>query len=244
MTLLSSANVARPPKTAAFNQGDTPTIAVFNKAKTPLDADLDKLIGALQMYADKFVEPRWDTPCKLVKSTGFVKGAWALVLLDDADVSSALAYHELTPDGFPISKVFVKTLAKYNSPVSFTASHELVEMLVDPAINLYSYGPKGLMYAIETADPVENDSFLVDGLPMSDFVYPSYFEAFRKPGSVKFDEMGLVSRPFQLLKGGYQIVYTGRKWDYVYGSTAKKHEVAQEDRRGHRSEYRCVKATK
>src|SRR6185369_14661249 len=89
-----------------------------------------------------------------------------------------------------------------------------------------------------SADPVEALCFKVQGIPMSDFVYPSYFEYFHKPKSVRFDQMGKVSKPFQILSGGYQIVFRNGKWSQVYGSVAKKKAFAQEDRRGHRSEER------
>jgi len=227
------------PKFGAFNQGDTPKIAVFNKATTPLGVDLNKLIAAMQIYIDKFIVPVWATPAKLVKSTGFIKGAWAMVFLDDADTEGALAYHDLTPDGLPISKVFVRTTLKNGDLVSVSASHELVEMLVDPAINLMSTGPdEKAVYAYESADPVEDLTFNVNGIPMSDFVYPAYFETFHKPGSVQFDQLNKVKKPFQILKGGYQIIFKGGKWSQVYGSKAKAKAFAAEDRRGHRSEQR------
>src|SRR5215470_14446374 len=98
----------------AFNQGGTPTIACFNQAETPLGVDLDALIEALQAYVDRFVAPVWGTPAKLVRSTGFLQGAWALVFLDDADEANALAYHDLTPEGLPQSKVFVRTTLNNN----------------------------------------------------------------------------------------------------------------------------------
>src|SRR5207253_1655590 len=122
--------------------------------------------------------------------------------------------------------------------VSVSAAHELAEMLVDPAINLASTGPKNMLYAYETADPVESEEFPLDGVPMTDFVYPSYFEAFRKPGSTKFDHLGKLRRPFQILPGGYQIVYRNGRWSQIYGSKAKARRFAAEDRRGHRSTYR------
>src|SRR4029077_5179272 len=91
--------------------------------------------------------------------------------------------------------------------VSVSASHELVEMLVDPAINLMTTGPDPkATYAYESADPVEALSFPVNGIPMSDFVYPAYFEIFRKPRSVRFDHENKVTKPFQILSGGYQII--------------------------------------
>src|SRR5882724_8040435 len=191
----------RPPL-GAFNQGAVPTIACFNQARTPLGVNLDTLIAAMQEYIDKHVAPVWGTPARLLRTTGFRKNAWAVVFLDNADQPGALAYHDLTPEGLPLSKVFVKTTIANGDLVSVSASHELVEMLVDPAINMMTTGPNPkLIYAYESADPVEQLTFEVSGIPMSDFVYPSYFEVFRKAGSVKFDHLDKVSKPFQILAG-------------------------------------------
>ena len=223
----------------AFDQGQIPDIAVFNQATTPLGLDLDRLIAAMQTYITQYVVPVWGTPARLARTSGFKKGAWAFVFLDNADQANALAYHDLTPDGLPLSKVFVRTTLANNDLVSVSTSHELVEMLVDPAINLMSTGPDPkAVYAYESADPVEALTFNVKGIPMSDFVYPSYFESFRKPNSVKFDQMGKVKRPFQILAGGYQIVFKNGKWSQIFASRAKEQAFAREDRRLHRSEER------
>jgi len=227
------------PTFGAFNQGDVPRIAVFNKSITPLGVNFDALIAAMQEYIDRFIVPVWATPAKLVKTTDFRKGHWAIVFLDDADQEGALAYHDLTPEGLPQSKVFVRTTIDNGDLVSVSASHELVEMLVDPAINLMSTGPDPrAVYAYESADPVEALSFKVKGIPMSNFVYPSYFEDFRKPNSVKFDQMGKVRRPFQILRGGYQIVFRDGEWGELFASRAKQRQFQSEDRRMHRSEER------
>ena len=229
------------PDLGAFNQGLVPTIACFNKATVPLGVDLDKLIAAMQQYVDQYVAPVWGTPANLIKSTDFVKSAWAVVFLDNADAPGALAYHDLTPDGLPQAKVFVKTTLENNDLVSVSASHELVEMLVDPAINMMTTGPDPkLMYAYESADPVEQLTFPVSGIEMSDFVHPAYFETFRKPGSAQFDHLNQVTQPFQVLSGGYQIIFKNGKWSQVFGSAEKEQSFAREDRRGHRSEQRAA----
>lgn len=225
----------------AFDQGQRPTIACFidRRTRTPLGVSLRELVAALQTYVDRHVAPVWGTPAKLVATKGFRKGAWAMVFLEDADEEDALAYHDLTPEGLPISKVFVRTTIENGDPVSVTASHELVEMLVDPAINLMTTGPNPRrMYAYEAADPVEGETFPVRGLPMSDFVHPAYFEIFRKPSSTRFDHLGRIRKPFEILPDGYQIVFEKGKWSEKYGSKAKQKAFAREDRRGHRSETR------
>ncbi len=227
---------------AAFNQGQVPTIACFNQATSALGVSFDQLIPALQKFVDDYFAPVWGTPARLAKATGFVQGNWAIAFLEDADVANALGYHDLTPDGLPLAKVFVRTTLEAGDQVSVTASHELAEMLADPAINLYSTGPNAqYLYAYETADPVEEESFSVDGISMSDFVFPSYFEVFRKANSVQFDQMNKVTKPFQILKGGYQIVWRNGKVSQIFGSAAKRKRFAKEDRRGHRSTYRVQK---
>jgi hypothetical protein len=44
-----------------------------------------------------------------------------------------------------------------------------------------------------------------------------------------------VTKPFQILHGGYQIIYKNGKESQVFGSAAKKKQFKKEDRRGHRS---------
>ncbi len=226
------------PILAAFDRGQVPTIACFNKAKTPLGVDFAKLCAALQSFLDKCFVPVWGTPAKIVPSADFVKGAWAMSFLDTADVRGALGYHDLTPDGLPLSKIFVKTTVDDGQKVSVTACHELAEMLVDPAINLCASDQKGAIYAYESCDAVEELEFPVNGIPMSDFVYPAYFEGFRKAGSAQFDYLNKVKKPFQILKGGYMSVFRNGKWSQIFGSEAKKKRFHQEDRRGHRTEIR------
>src|SRR5260370_38397860 len=98
-----------------------------------------------------------------------------MVFLDNADQAGALAYHDLTPDGFPQAKVFVKTTLANNDLVSVSASHELVEMLVDPAINMLTTDPdQTVTYAYESPDPVEALSFPVNGIQTRDSAYPPY----------------------------------------------------------------------
>src|SRR6266702_3283677 len=223
---------------AAFDHGQVPTIACFNKATGSLGVDFGRLITVLQKFVDQYFVPVWGTPARLVRTTGFRKGAWALAFLDRADVANALGYHDLTPDGLPLSKVFVQTTLEAKQKVSVTACHELAEMLVDPAINLASTGPGNVFYAYETADAVEEEEFLLDGIAMSDFVYPAWFEGFRKAGSAQFDYLKKVRRPFQILPGGYMPVFRNGRWTQVFGSRAKAHRFAREDRRGHRSTYR------
>ncbi len=209
---------------AEFDQGQVPTIACINQAKTPLGVDWEQLLAALDEYANTIFAPVWGTPATINAGTGrdIPAGCWALVFLDHADAPNALGYHDLTPEGLPLSKVFVETTLHDHQKVSVTAAHELAEMLVDPGIQMGGIGPDGrTWYAYEGGDAVESEGF---DIPMSNFVYPSWFEAFRAPNSVgapnpvKFDHLGLCRRPFELLPGGYMPVFKNGAWTQIFGS--------------------------
>ena len=232
------------PIRAAFNQGLVPTIACVNAAKTDLKVDFERLVSALQKFVDEHFTPVWGTPAKLIAATKPQKDAWTIMFLDDPDAPNALGYHDLTLNGLPISKVFVKTTLASGEKVSVTACHELCEMLVDPAINLWADGPAGTLYAYEMCDACEEEYFDIDGITMSDFVYPAYFELFRKEGSTQFDHLKKIRRPFQVLKGGYSLVRDGKQVRQIFGSLEKEERFACEDRRWHRSEYRSGRKSK
>ena len=65
--------------------------------------------------------------------------------------------------------------------------------------------PTGRLYAYEVCDACEDDSFgyLIERVLVSDFVYPSWFESFRKSQSTVFDYQKHTTKAFELLKGGY-----------------------------------------
>lgn len=232
---------SRPPNSSVSSKVRVPTIVCVNKATVALGVDFDALVAAMQVFVDRHVAPVWGTPAKLVKATHMLPGHWAMVFLDHADHAHSLAVHDLTPDGMPLARVFVETTLKHNEKVSVAASHELVEMLIDPSINLVAMHPRSkLVYGYEGADPVEELTFKVKRIPMTNFVYPTYFESFHKRGSVQFDHMKALTKPFEIHAGGYQGVYKDGKWVALFGSAAKKKRFAREDRRGHRSEQRAA----
>jgi hypothetical protein len=238
-----------PIRAMMFDQGGVPTIACVNLA-TGTDAanygaPFAKMIQALQVFNDTYFSPVWGTPCKLVvvpSLNSIPPKAWQMLFLDDPDEADAFGYHDLAKNGQPVSKVFVKVSLQANEKVSVTACHELCEMLIDPGCQLWADDGKGKFWAYEMCDAVEESTFMVDGVEMSDFVHPAYFESFRKKGTSKFDHLALLKAPFTLLKGGYSIIRQGNRTSQVFGSKAKEKRFAKEDRRLHRSEYRLGRA--
>lgn len=235
----------------SFDQGEKPAIYCVNMAKTPLgvvkadgsQATFIELVASLARYA-QLIATYYGTPAEVVPWQGpapIPAGGWALVFLDDADQADAEGYHETTPDGFPQGRVFVATTQSAGDKVSVTASHELAEMLVDPATNLIAASDDGSqMYAYEVCDAVEESDFPIAGIAMSNFVFPSWFEGFRANLKTpqQFDYLQLCKEPFELLQGGYISVFQKGRWREIFGSPAKEKRFSKEDRRGHRTTRR------
>jgi hypothetical protein len=226
-------------KSGLVSKRSVPTIVCINKATEELGVDFDRLIAALQKFLDKHFVPVWGTPAQLVKGKEPRSGTWTLLFTDDQDTAEHdgwLGLHHI--EGNPIAKVFVRPVHKNNEKVSVAASHEVAEMLVDPGINLWATGPKGLMYAYEVCDAVEEEEFCVDGIPMCNFVYPAYFDLFREPKSAQFDHTKKLDYPFEILPRGYSTVLKDGKKIDIPGSKEKKKDFGNEDRTDHRGEYR------
>jgi len=181
---------------AQAGQGGAVTVACVNKAKTPLGVDFGKLTATLQKCYDQYFLPIWGYPLTLYNTANPKPSDWQFIYFDDADTAGALGYHDLTHNGQPISKIFVKTTLDDKQSVSVTACHELFEMAIDPIANLWAEAADGTEYAYEMCDPVEEDTFLVDGIEMSNFVHPAWFEPFKHPRGTKFDHLGRLTKPF------------------------------------------------
>ncbi|WP_164938739.1 hypothetical protein [Bradyrhizobium guangdongense] len=232
----------KKPRRALLGRSMRPVrIACINYAKDSInDHEMTQLTAALQKCYDEHFLPVWGYPVELYVARKPKRTDWQLVYFDDASHKNMLGRHELTHRGQPISKIFVKALG--DEPVSVAASHELFEMVLDPMANLWADKNRNTQYAYEVCDAVEEDAFVVNGFPMSNFVYPSWFEPFKHPRGTKFDHKGTLKAPFSMTEGGYVIKkVNGRKVIKAFGSPAKRRRFNAEDRRGHRSEFRDPK---
>jgi hypothetical protein len=193
-------------------------VSVINDSnKVVSDDDCRALVAALQVQVSRDFAPVWGTDATLefVPAGGTPRpGTWWLSILDTTDRPGVLGHHDVTPEGLPVGKSFAGTDKQYHHCWTVTASHELLEMLVDPDINLTVYvhpeHGKNLLYAFEVCDACQDDrfSYEIDGVKVCDFVYPAYFQTFRQPGGAQFDHLGKVEKPVpEVLAGGYITAY-------------------------------------
>jgi hypothetical protein len=207
-------------------------IAVVNRSSLLGAGDASRVADALgKQLADDY-SPVWGLEAEIVvaaRPEAIPATTWQLVILDDSDQANALGYHELTKSGAPLGKVFVRSVEASGGEWSVAASHELLEMMADPDINLAAegYDPEipgsPAFFAYENCDPVEGDTYRIGGVAGSDFVYPAFFELNPPPHS-KFDRLGLLGKPFSLRPGGYMSVLPigkGHAWKQIFGDESR-----------------------
>lgn len=196
------------------------TISLINGSTVLSNAEVQAALPALQSQISRDFAPNWgiDAELKFWPSTQTAPpaGSWWLVILDDADQALALGYHDVTPDGLPLGKVFARTDRDSGHVWTVTASHELLEMLADPWMDRATVvldGANCQIYAYEVCDACEDDGFgyRIGGTQVSDFVFPAWFNP--KSQAAKFDHCGHITRPLGLLAGGYIGVFdSGSGW--------------------------------
>lgn len=197
-------------------------IAILNACSVLTDAEIAAIAAAVQVQVSRDFQPVWHRPATLhciPKGEKPPKGMAWVTFLDTSDEAGALGYHDLTPDDLPVGKVFAKTDQLYGALPSVTFSHEVLELLADPTLNRVRQ-VHGKLVAVEVGDPCEADAdgYEIDGVQVSDFVFPTYFQA-RPHKGAKFDQQGLLKGPFPALRpDGYISVYDQHSgWVQLYG---------------------------
>lgn len=114
----------------------------------------------------------------------------------------------------PYAKVIANA---HDDTWTIDASHEILEMLVDPygnrlqssvAIDIKGDGvidtTGQFNYLVEACDPCEANNFgySVNGVLVSDFITPHYYDPVKTAGT-RYSFTGSITAPRQLLKGGY-----------------------------------------
>lgn len=186
-----------------------PTVSILNESTVLTDAQVQPAVAALAKQVINDFGPAWGISANVVfvpKGGNAAAGTWQLIILDDSDQAGALGYHDLTKEGLPLGKVFARTDLNNNLSWSVTISHELLEMLGDPDINLTAFDQStntaGMLYAYEACDACEADEYgyKIDGVLVSDFVTKAWFSP-GLPGP--YDFQGHITKALEILPGGY-----------------------------------------
>lgn len=202
-------------------------IAVMNESSVISDKEIQEMLPAFAQQWNADLRSVWGIDDAAL--TFFTRderpasGSWWMVFLDDSSQASALAYHDLTDHGLPISKIFVKSAQADNSVLSIRATHELCEMAVDPWLNSAHQDQDGVFWAVEVCDPVDDDQYAynIADVLVTDFVTPDWFAFDHSRGAVDFKRHA--NKSFEVLGGGYAQFFDPRKgWRQVMGSKAAR----------------------
>lgn len=204
-----------------------PQVVVINESTAISDKDVQAMMPAFDQQWNKDLEPIWGVEAAtfsfVPKGQTPAAGTWWVVFLDDSDQADALAYHDLTNEGLPISQVFVKTILSDNASVSVGATHEICEMAVDPWLNSAYQDPQGVFWAGEVCDPVEDDhyGYKIGSVLVTDFVTPNWFAHPHAQETIDFK--GHCHTAFEILSRGYAQKFDPQAgWQQVTGVKAKQ----------------------
>jgi hypothetical protein len=201
-------------------------LGLVNDSTLVTDTDAKRMASAVSLQVRRDFAPRWfrtPAPLAFYPSLAAVPAdVWVLTLLDDSDEADALGYHDETPDGRVYARVFCRdtlthggTVLKGPDSVSVTLSHEVLELLADPNVNLWADDGRSRELALEVGDPVEASSYDIKGVTVSNFVLQSYFDARSRAGV--YDFLGLLKKPWTMLPGGYQILRSAGEITQKFG---------------------------
>jgi hypothetical protein len=186
-----------------------PVIAITNASTCLSDAQVEAVLPALQKQVTDEFQAYWELDCTLSflsKDQPLTQGWWQIVVMDNPDQAGALGYHELTSQGAPLGKIFAQLDLDTGSSWTATLSHELLEMLADPWINWCAVGTDSKIYALEVCDAVEADNlgYFIDGVLVSDFVTPAWFEP---TCADRMDFKQHLGKELELARGGYISIF-------------------------------------
>jgi len=176
--------------------------------------DIIKVASAINLQANRDLQDIWDISASvtaLADPESIEPGVWPIFIVDDVGQDGAAGLH-LTDHQQPYA------LVQAGATWSLTASHECLEMLVDPSGNrlvpssaITAAGNKvqdvtteKFEYLVEIADPSEDptNAYMIDEVLVSDFYTPNFFDPVASPG-VRYSFTGRIKRPREILPGGY-----------------------------------------
>ena len=183
-------------------------LALVSQSRRVGTDDLLKVSAPLQKQASRDLAPVWEisaTVDAFAKLEDVPLGYWPLIVMDDIGVDAAGVHED--KDGQPFALI---SASDKLDEWSLTASHEMLEMLVDPFGNrlVASDSPKEgqgrVSVLVEVCDPSESpeNAYTANGVLVSDFYTPNYLDPVVAAG-VRYSYTGAITEPRQILRGGY-----------------------------------------
>lgn len=199
----------------------TEHIAIVSETASVTVDELALVSAALQKQVTRDLSPLWNinaTVDAFPKLENVPIGYWHVLIRDDIDGDED-GIHQLDTMKQPYA------LVRHGPQWSITASHEVLEVLVDPFGNRLSAGdsPKSdqgrVLFLTEICDPCQSAAvgYTVNGVLVSDFCTPEYFAPTGTTGA-RYSFTGSITAPREVLQDGYLTwIYpaTGHLWQLL-----------------------------
>ncbi|MCI0539364.1 MAG: hypothetical protein L0Z50_29500 [Verrucomicrobiales bacterium] len=188
------------------------------------DEKLEEAIRAINRQVRDDFEPYWSLGATLrlegrsakkpsKQNLAEMRGDAIIYMWNESDIPGALGYHDRNNRGIPYGFVFTELSAQIGENWSVTLSHEALELIGDQEANLLVQGPHpenenlAVFHWYEMCDAVQAETYLIDGVEVSNFVLPLYFTGGEELGGrndfLNRSHSGKTLRSFGINPGGY-----------------------------------------
>jgi hypothetical protein len=207
-------------------------ISVVNLSKRISDEQALEVIRAINRQVNEDFAPYWhlaatlrlEGSAKRLEDRGtpaLLRGEAVLYLDDDPKSNGVEGFHQSNGRGLPFGVVYTQIAEKLDGTWTITMSHEALELIADPTVNTLAAGPhpvertRHVFHWLEVCDPVQADSYRIDGVAVSSFVLPAYFDPTERAASERRDFLGTRAKgggigPFAIAPGGYVTFFDPR----------------------------------
>lgn len=206
-------------------------IYAINHSTVVTDAQVKAWCAAVDTQVSRDAAPAWGikaVPVRFLSAASHAPaGAWVVVVMDDADQAGALGYHSTDRYGRVYGRVFAKTCLTYGIVPSSTFSHEVLEIVGDPGVDMWADTGQGYQVPRELCDAVEGGGYGIGGVMVSDFLYPAWFGRSNHVPSGAFSYLETLTAAFTLDVGGYTVRrFPDGTEDQVFGEKANRGYIA------------------
>ncbi len=165
--------------------------------------ELGAVSAALQKQVTRDLAQYWPVQATVdpfIDLAHVPSGYWPVVIRDDIMHDEAGVHCDENKQPF--------ALVTSGFGWSVVASHEILEMLVDPFGNRLIAGDSvepgqgRVEYLVEVADPVGTSIYKCNGIEVADFITPRYFDPVSNSLGV-YSFTGTIRNPHEVLPGGY-----------------------------------------
>ncbi len=204
---------------------------LYPRGKGPKGVPIAEAVLAVQRQIDEHFEPTWGcgATLKLRRTPELHTQCFAGDLpsidgiiyispsftpsqhegLQGRAVDDTSAFHMVEHSGIPAGFEFPEIASKLGADWSVLLSHEALEMIIDPDVNLLVGGihpreKRTILLSYEVCDPVQSSSYAIEDVQVSNFVLPQYYKPRpRRRGAYEnTNYLNVPLPPFDVIEGG------------------------------------------